>query len=259
MSDTGLAPSPGWRVILDGPRPPAVNMALDEAIMSRVAIGAAPPTLRFYGWDRPAVSLGYHQVPAKVLDLDAVAARGLTVVTRPTGGRAVLHGEDLTYSVALRATGSWAASVTHSYRILSEALRNGFLHAGIDVDLARGSAGHLRPGPLPCFASTARYELVWNGKKLVGSAQRRMRGGLLQQGSIPLRRGTVTPEDLMPAGERRVSERWATAEEAAGRPLDSDELARCLAEGFCERLCVSFEVSPPDPCEVAEAEAAAAQ
>jgi lipoate-protein ligase A len=229
-------------------------MALDEAIVRRVVTGEAPPTLRFYGWARPAISLGYHQVPEEVLDLDTVRAHALTVVRRPTGGRAVLHGDDLTYSVSLPAATPWATSVTEAYRILSEALRQGFRRAGFDVSLARGHAGELRPGPLPCFASTARYELVWNGKKLVGSAQRRFRGGVLQQGSIPLRRGAVRPEELLPAGQRVTADsRWTTVEEMAGHPVDGAQLARSLAEGFAEQLGVEMRFAAPDPADLAAA------
>jgi len=247
-------PASVWRVILDGAREPAFNMALDEAILGRVAAGEAPPTLRFYGWARPAVSLGYHQVPEKVLDLSVVRAYALAVVRRPTGGRAVLHGDDLTYSVSLPGATPWATSVTEAYRILSEALQQGFRWAGLDVSLARGHAGELRPGPLPCFASTARHELVWNGRKLVGSAQRRLRGGVLQQGSIPLRRGAVQPEDLLPAGNRVVSEaRWTTVEEVAGHPVDGAQLARSLAGGFAEYLGVEIRFESPDPSDLAAA------
>jgi lipoate-protein ligase A len=216
-------------------------MALDEAILARVVAAEAPPTLRFYGWDRPAVSLGYHQVPEKVLDLELVRSHGIAVVRRPTGGRAVLHGDDLTYSVSLPAATPWATSVTEAYRVLSEALQWGFRCAGYDVSLARGHTGEQRPGPLPCFASTARYELVWNGRKLVGSAQRRLRGGVLQQGSIPLRRGRVSPEDLLPVGQPvGARARWATVEEIAGGPVNADRLARSLAEGFTQHLGVGL-------------------
>lgn len=221
-------------------------MSLDQVIAECVAGGESPPTLRFYGWDRPAVSLGYHQSPEKVLDMAAVNAHALTVVKRPTGGRAVLHGDDLTYSVALPANGPWAVSVTEAYRMLSEALQRGFRRAGVEVTLARGHRGGLRPGPLPCFASTARHELVWNGRKLVGSAQRRLRGGLLQQGSIPLARGTIRLDELVPPGQRiEVEDRWATVEEAAGRPVDRLHLARELAHGFGEQFGVSLCFESP--------------
>ncbi len=238
-----------WRVVLDAARDPWTNMAVDEAILARVAQGVCPPTVRFYGWDRPAISLGYHQVAEAVLDMERVRSRGIAVVKRPTGGRAVLHGDDLTYSVSLPEGIPWARTVTEAYRVLSEALRCGFRRAGLGVELARGHVGPVRLGPAPCFSSTARYELVWRGSKVVGSAQRRLRGGILQQGSIPLRRGDIALEELLPHGARARG-RWVTVEEIAGRPVDPLLLARSLAEGFAERLDVELDFLPLDPGEL---------
>lgn len=247
--------APGWRVILDGEGPPAFNMALDQAIAERVALGECPPTVRFYGWDRPCVSLGYHQMPDRVLDVQAVYAHGIVVVKRPTGGRAVLHGDDLTYSIALPSGGPWSIGITEAYRMLSEGLQRGFRRAGLDVALARGHREGLGPGPLPCFASTARYELVWKGRKLVGSAQRRLRGGLLQQGSIPLTRGPIRLEELVPAGQKvRVEDRWTTVQEAAGLPVDRRQLARELAIGLGEQFGVALRFAAPDTAELTAAQ-----
>lgn len=238
-----------WRLVRDGARDPLFNMALDQVLASRVARGEAPPTLRFYTWDRPAISLGFHQDPSRVLNMEEVRRLGLSVVRRPTGGRAVLHGHDLTYAVALPTSLPWVSTLMETYRALSEALREGFLRAGVPVTLARGHVGELRPGPLPCFASTARYELVWRGRKVVGSAQRRFKGAVLQQGSIPLRRAPVWLDRVWPEASS-YDHRWAPVEEVVGAPVDAGELASTLAEGFRHWLGVDLVESPLDPEEL---------
>jgi lipoate-protein ligase A len=191
----------------------------------------------------------------RVLDVLAVKQAGIEVVVRPTGGRAVLHGDDLTYSLALPETAASAYGITELYKLLSEALQTGFRQAGIEVELARGNRGDLRPGAQPCFASTARYELVVGGKKIVGSAQRRHRGGILQQGSIPLRRGRFRPEELTPRHLRDGlrSDRWTTVEEVLGRSVEIETLANTLAMGFSTRLDVSMTSREPTPAELKEA------
>ncbi len=245
-----------WRLIIDDARSPKMNMALDMAILEAVVSGESLPTLRFYAWSTPAVSLGFHQKAERVLDLDVTEKAGIEVVTRPTGGRAVLHGDDLTYSVALVEAGMWSNGITEVYRLLSQALQAGFSKYGIkDVTLARGHRGEVGPGPQPCFSSTARYELLWAGKKLVGSAQKRHKGGVLQQGSIPLRDGEIRPEDLLPEKFKpaRRGNGWATVEEAHGVQVNAKELAMSIAYGFSYRLDVDMTLQEPNLAELAAA------
>ena len=244
-----------WRIILDIDRDPAMNMALDTAILESVIAGDVPPTLRFYGWTRPAVTVGFHQKPEVVLNLKAVERAGIEVVIRPTGGRAVLHGDDLTYSIAIPATEVRGSGVTASYRFLSEALAEGLAEGGIDVTLARGRGSSFGPGPQPCFSSTSRYELVHQGRKLVGSAQRRMKGGLLQQGSIPLRSGAFMIWDLLPASVLKSSEQsgWTTVEEAVGRSIAAQTLARHIGVGFCRYIGAMMISGMPSDQEIVSA------
>lgn len=244
-----------WSFIVDEPRTPRLNMALDRAILNSVVSRRSGPTLRFYRWSKPAVTLGFHQRMERVLDIAAVKQAGIEVVVRPTGGRAVLHGDDLTYSLALPEETAATYGITELYKILSEALQAGFRQVGMEVELARGNRGELRPGAQPCFASTARYELVVGGKKIVGSAQRRHNGGVLQQGSIPLRVGRIRPEDLAPKQHRvRLSDdRWTTVEDVLGRSIGFETLAQALAAGFSERMSVSMTPRKPTAEELEEA------
>jgi lipoyl(octanoyl) transferase len=174
-----------WRLLVDAPADGAWNMAVDEVLLDGVAAGTTPPTLRFYEWMPPCLSLGYFQ-PFDVVDVDGCRARGIEVVRRPTGGRAILHDRELTYSVALPASVlGHDGGVLPSYHRLSLALQQGLLWLGVPANLAPESAatGSAEHGPA-CFDRPSAHEILLNGRKLVGSAQMRRGGGLLQHGSI---------------------------------------------------------------------------
>lgn len=180
-----------WRILFDGPQSGARNMAVDAAVLRAVEAGEAPPTLRLYGWKPWCVSLGYFQRAERELDARALRARGWEVVTRPTGGRAVLHADELTYSIlARRDAAPWCATLAQSYDHIGAAWAAAL--DGFGLDMVRGNpappardASGDRPA-LPCFASSARAELAFGGRKVVGSAQRRTRDAFVQHGSIPL-------------------------------------------------------------------------
>jgi lipoate-protein ligase A len=163
-------------------------MAVDAAILRGVESGDSPPTLRLYGWTPWCVTLGHFQDPAQELDPEALRARGWDVVLRPTGGRAVLHAEEITYSIlARRDEAPWCATLGESYghigRAWAAALR------GFDLDLVKGQTLEKPERGVvaaPCFASSARSELAFEGRKVVGSAQRRTRAAFVQHGSIPV-------------------------------------------------------------------------
>ncbi|HXM53387.1 MAG TPA: lipoate--protein ligase family protein [Candidatus Binatus sp.] len=177
--------SDAWRLLVDAPAGGAWNMAVDEVLLDGVAAGAAAPTLRFYGWSPACLSLGYFQ-PFDVVDLEGCRALGVDVVRRPTGGRAILHDCELTYSVALPASVlGHDSGVLPSYYRLSLALQDGLRRLGVPATLAPQSAASGPPehGPV-CFDRPSAHEILLHGRKLVGSAQMRRGGGLLQHGSI---------------------------------------------------------------------------
>ena len=184
MSRSSASTSDGWRLLVDAPASGAWNMAVDEVLLDGVAAGTTPPTIRFYGWTPPCLSLGYFQ-PFDVVDVDGCRALGVDVVRRPTGGRAILHDRELTYSVALPASVlGQDGGVLPSYYRLSLVLQDGLRRLGVPATLApesaRSSAEH---GPV-CFDRPSAHEILLHGRKLVGSAQMRRGGGLLQHGSI---------------------------------------------------------------------------
>ena len=182
----------GWRVISTGFQQGAWNMAIDEALFQAVADGQAPRTLRFYGWNPPAVSLGYAQ-PQSDVDVDACVRNGIDLVRRPTGGRAILHHNELTYSVVVSANQiPEGNSVMASYRWISRGLLSGLRSLGVDAQMSRPDDGRYVaaiPGishGAACFAKAARCDIVCDNKKLVGSAQVRRNATILQHGSVPI-------------------------------------------------------------------------
>jgi lipoate-protein ligase A len=176
-----------WRFLDTGAGNAAMNMALDEALLLTHEAGTTPPTLRVYSWSAPTLSLGYAQSTATEVDRDACQRLGIIIVRRPTGGRAVLHDHEVTYSVVMPTALSDSSSVlTEQYRQIGLALATALRHAGLTVHLERPHRQHPSQRSPACFAALSRYELSATGRKLVGSAQKRRRHALLQHGSIPL-------------------------------------------------------------------------
>lgn len=178
-----------WRFIDSGPGAGPWNLALDEAIFQSVRSGASPPTLRLYRWSAPALSIGYSQDRDRDVDREACRARGIAVIRRITGGRAVLHDAEVTYSVAAPAgLPGFGAGLDEAYRMVAAGLIAGLRLLGLSVAVpSPGPRDPLRPHRhAACFAATARHEIAVAGRKLVGSAQRREGGAFLQHGSILL-------------------------------------------------------------------------
>src|SRR2546426_8535464 len=184
MSRSSASPSDGWRLLVDAPAAGAWNMAVDEVLLDGVAAGTTPPTLRFYAWTPPCLSLGYFQ-PFDVVDLDGCRALGVEVVRRPTGGRAILHDRELTYSLALPASMlGQDGGVLPSSHGLSLALQDGRRQLGVPATLAPQSASSSGVHGPACFDRPSAHEILLHGRKLVGSAQMRRGRGVLQHGSI---------------------------------------------------------------------------
>jgi lipoate-protein ligase A len=164
-------------------------MALDETLLDEVSIPQArrQTYLRFYQWIRPTLSLGFSQKAERVVDLDFCSAQGIDLVRRPTGGKAVLHQCELTYSVISNDSAFFPISdISKTYCRIANALRSGLRVLGIDTTIAESCGRSTAPGPLPpaCFAVSNHFELLWQDRKLVGSAQRRTKAAFLQHGSI---------------------------------------------------------------------------
>jgi lipoate-protein ligase A len=225
-------------VIPFGPRDALANMDLDQRLLDRCEQAPRKAYLRFYTWVPPALSLGRFE-PADAVDAARARARGVEVVRRPTGGRVVLHADDLTYAVvAPREAG---ATVGDAYAWISGRIVEGLRRLGADVEAARGSAERSVARRKPCFLSAARHEIVHAGRKLVGSAQRLGRNALLQHGSIPVGRGYREVVDYLAADEmarQRLAEEMLSGtvclEEVLGRRPAEAEVAAVLEGAFAE-------------------------
>lgn len=178
-----------WRLIDSGPGPGPWNLALDEAIFQSVRTGASPPTLRLYRWSAPALSIGYAQDRDRDVDTALCRTRGIAVIRRITGGRAVLHDAEVTYSVSAPAgQPGFGSGLDEAYRRIAAGLVAGLrllgLEAAVPVGGPRDPSRSARRAA--CFATAARHEIAVGGRKLIGSAQRREAGAFLQHGSILL-------------------------------------------------------------------------
>ena len=175
-----------WRLLITPPARGAWNMAVDEAILEHSGRGASIPTLRLYAWEPACLSLGHAQ-PFSDVDVERLKQRGWEVVRRATGGRAILHTDELTYSViAPNDEPRVAGTVLESYNRLAQALLLAVKNLDLSVELKEGKAyGNDMPNPV-CFEVPSTYEITVDGKKLIGSAQARKKDGVLQHGSLPL-------------------------------------------------------------------------
>jgi lipoate-protein ligase A len=242
-------------------------MAVDVALLEAVAAGESPPVFRIYQWSSPALSLGLNQDAAQELDASNCAQAGLEVVRRPTGGRAVLHWEELTYSLMCgRDDPLVGGSTQETYRTIGLCLVAGLKLCGLDLELERSvpspvgrrATGGAGGGHGPCFASAARWEVKCRGRKLVGSAQRRMGGGILQHGSIPMgpeyrmlprflkrRRQPREASELA----RQLSAASTCMAECSAATLTADEVGACLVLGVQGHLGVEMQRSELRPSE----------
>lgn len=246
-----MSNSPFWRLIISDPADGYWNMAVDEAMLEAGVAGLIPPTLRLYAWQPPAVSLGYFQPLDERIDLTEIASRGFGLVRRPSGGRAILHKDELTYSVAVgQELIENGRSVMGSYRTLSAGIEAGLALLGLGAELAdRKDAPRMKAAGLPtvCFAAAAKCDMTFMGRKIVGSAQTRRRGVIMQHGSVPIHIDPLEHLAVMPGegkderSQQRLLEKACGVADALGRPVSFDELAQALAHGFAQRLGVTLE------------------
>ncbi|UGB29457.1 lipoate--protein ligase family protein [Metabacillus sp. B2-18] len=244
-----------WRYIDSGNCSPAYNMALDEALLEWHSEGKIPPTIRFYGWNPATLSIGYFQKVEKEIDLEAVKKYGLGFVRRPTGGRGVLHDQELTYSVIVSEEHpEMPKTVTEAYRVISEGILEGFKNLGLDAYFAiprtdEEKAGLKSPRSAVCFDAPSWYELVVEGRKVAGSAQTRQKGVILQHGSILLDLDEDMLFDLFKYPNDRVKERMQRAfknkavatNELRNEPVTIDEAKKAFKEGFEKGLDIELE------------------
>lgn len=238
-----------WRLLDSGAGDGATNMATDHALLDRAANPAAADeaVLRIYAWSRPTLSFGLHE--RSRIPREAFAAEGVDVVRRPTGGRALLHHREVTYSVTAPVpTDASAVGLGESYRAINTLLRNALERLGVVTEEAPRRRRASSPDGAPCFAEPNVGELVVDGRKLVGSAQRRDARALLQHGSILLAddQGMIA---RLQGDESLAAPSAATLVTALGREVSYAEVRDALVSALAE--AVPAPVVPLDPASLA--------
>ncbi|OGQ59665.1 MAG: hypothetical protein A3J24_10140, partial [Deltaproteobacteria bacterium RIFCSPLOWO2_02_FULL_53_8] len=229
-----------WRLIIDGPQSGAVNMAVDEALLTAVDSGRSQtPVLRIYDWREPTVSIGYHQAA------EQFKASGLTVVRRITGGRAVVHSAELTYSIVSPSDNPlFKDGINGTYNVISGCIVRALSYAGIDANLA--AAGRKREPrervKAACFFAPSRYEVTIGGRKLVGSAQRRFKTAFLQHGSILFTVDQGLQESVF--GQQAAAELMERMTSLSGHSgVGKPAFTQMLIKGFEDGFRASFATS----------------
>jgi lipoate-protein ligase A len=246
------------RFIIDKSRSAEFNMAADLYLLGQ----CEGLTVRFYSWDRPSVTVGYMQDAAGELDMDALRERGAVWIRRPTGGRAVLHDGDITYSCTFpKSLTAMGGGITETYRIITKCLIDGLGKASIKCaahDSDNDIKGIRRDVKLPCFLAPNREEIMVDGRKLVGSAQKRAADAVLQHGSIPITAAYRKLPEFLRIDETEKEEQirllelksCCVDELVSGATFES--LAECLMDGFSSTLPFEWELIPWTPREEAE-------
>ena len=246
-----------WRLIKDSYHTGFMNMAIDEAIMIAHREGLVPPTIRFYQWSPPAVSLGYFQNLEKEIDVDVCKNLGIDIVRRPTGGKAVLHDKELTYSFIIRENHPLVNdSILETYKKVSGGIIRGLSYLGIKAELVplreklkSTPSGNEAKSKIPhsdiksiCFSVPSQYEVQVEGKKIVGSAQVRKREIVLQHGSllIELEKDKLFSVFNFPSAQIReklkTGFKATSLEEILKKKINFSELSEILPRGFEEEF-----------------------
>ena len=239
-----------WRLLITPPAHGAWNMAVDESILLHIGRGESLPTLRLYAWTPACLSLGYAQ-PFADVDIKRLKERGWEVVRRITGGRAILHTDELTYSViAPNDEPRVEGTVLESYNRLAQALLLAVKKLDVPVEMKNDltQSAIFRRNPV-CFEVPSTYEITADGKKLIGSAQARKKEGVLQHGSLPLT-GDLTRicqalvfenESAREDASKRLLARAATVESALGGAVAWETATQAFIHAFEAQLGLSFE------------------
>ncbi|WP_096550955.1 lipoate--protein ligase family protein [Ureibacillus thermosphaericus] len=243
-----------WYFINSGPCSPSYNMALDEALLDFHSRGEIPPVIRFYEWNPPTLSIGYFQRAHRDIDFDALKTQNIGFVRRPTGGRAVLHDSELTYSIIVTEQyPNMPETVTEAYRFLSEGLLKGFHNLGLDAyfsipDTEEKQEALKKPKSAVCFDAPSWYELVVEGKKVAGSAQTRQKGVVLQHGAILLDLDEdkllslfkFPSEEAKERMRKQLPERAVAINRLSTRRITIEECIHAFKKGFEEALQIEL-------------------
>jgi lipoate-protein ligase A len=252
-----------WRLLRTYPANGAWNMAVDEAILESSLRSAVPPTMRLYGWDPPCISIGYAQ-SSRDVNFSYLEEKGWQLVRRPTGGRAILHTNELTYSlIGVSTQPQFQGNVLETYQRLSTGLLEALRLLGVEPDPPQKSEltdTESIQNPV-CFEVPSNYEITVGGKKLIGSAQARRKSGFLQHGSLPLH-GDITriidvikfsKDTEINEARQRLSDHATTLEEVLGYRRDWWLATYAFKDAFQKSLKINLQEMRLTPAEGARA------
>ncbi len=241
-----------WKYIQDGMCDGEANMAADRALLEAMESAPTRPVLRLYGWSRPTLSVGYSQSEVSEIDLEFCQEAGIPIVQRPTGGQAVLHDRELTYCVVAPVPHpQFPSQLRGAYERVALALLAGLNELGVrgavmaKDSLKNNTRRAVNRSPI-CFANAGYFEIAWEGKKLIGSAQKRTRRAFLQHGSIPLEldrefMNSLFVEDDGQSSRQtlaRLNDSTVSLSEVLGKKVGFQEAALAFKAGF-ERFFMS--------------------
>jgi lipoate-protein ligase A len=268
MISTELAPTT-WRLIKSPSANGAWNMAVDEAILRYIGEHQSPPTLRLYSWSPPCLSLGYAQ-PFSDIDQRRLKELNWDIVRRLTGGRAILHTDEITYSViSPYGESRLAGGILESYLRLSQALLAAVRNLGVNAHAnSEPKSNNIQKGNPICFEVPSNYEIIVDGKKLIGSAQARKKEGILQHGTLPLFGDLTRIVDVLKVNKerdfqeqenhnivrKRLLARATTLENVLGKQISWDKAASAFIQAFEICLNLSLAESELTPTEEAHAQ-----
>ena len=254
-----------WRFLNTGSQDGFHNMAIDEVLATQSVPGDKRAVFRVYQWQPYAISLGYNQNPDD-LNLEKCRHDNIDVVRRPTGGRAVLHAEEVTYSVIIhRDSDFFSPDILTTYNRISEGILRGLHRFGVDAELVQrlpeDEKSSAYKNKIPCFSGAARYEIAWQNKKLVGSAQRRYEHAMLQHGSILV--GTfhlglanyiaAMSDAQIKKFRKTLEEKTISISQVLKKDVRYDQLIWALKNGFQECWNIDFLEGQLTPREQSEA------
>jgi lipoate-protein ligase A len=241
-----------WRWISSGRQTAEENMKEDSALLADCDQSRIPPTVRLYGWSKPAITIGYSQKAEAELDIERCRELGVPIVRRPTGGRALLHANELTYAVVAPVSiPPFNRGLKATFQAVSEALLVGLQGLGIqgEVNTSKQRSGSTRSPA--CFASLNHCEIIVDGKKLVGSAQKRTSRAFLQHGSLIIESDHKLFTSLLKfeneservALQEHLMQSTTTLNQTCGRKISFEEIGTALEEGFRKTLgtvCLNY-------------------
>lgn len=245
-----------WRLIDSGAGLASENMAIDEAVLKSCELGESPPTLHFYTWKVPAISLGYFQDFSEAIRINECLVKGVQVVRRITGGRAVVHHQDVSFSLIFPAKGSVVPpGILSSYRMIAQGLIEGLRSLGIManiMDSRTSQNGHKKEdrNQSACFLTRIRFEIMVSGRKLLGFAQRRIRDWVLLQGTVMIDLDRNLWSDFLcypdsPDSNEvmdRLKSEITSANEVLGKHADILSMKKALLKGLSKALGVRFAI-----------------